>query len=131
MTKSLRLSYYTCRVCFKMAETIMQFSNCNFFQLNEVTNQICVCVFSGLIGRSWAMVFISGGYNVKIYDNQPGQAAKAMTAIRSAFLHNTVNSVRQYWISYWKWQSLHTTCKPEKDINDSWNFINSERRETL
>ncbi|XP_054888438.1 lambda-crystallin homolog [Poeciliopsis prolifica] len=37
---------------------------------------------SGLIGRSWAMVFISGGYQVKIYDNQPGQAARAVTEIR-------------------------------------------------
>ncbi|XP_018551920.1 lambda-crystallin homolog [Lates calcarifer] len=37
---------------------------------------------SGLIGRSWAMVFASGGYRVKIYDNQPGQAAKAITEIR-------------------------------------------------
>ncbi|XP_054643446.1 lambda-crystallin homolog [Dunckerocampus dactyliophorus] len=34
---------------------------------------------SGLIGRSWAMVFASGGYSVKMYDNQPGQAAKAVT----------------------------------------------------
>ncbi|KAL2081103.1 hypothetical protein ACEWY4_022956 [Coilia grayii] len=39
-------------------------------------------VGSGLIGRSWAMVFVSGGYKVKIYDNQPGQAAKAITEIR-------------------------------------------------
>lgn len=37
---------------------------------------------SGLIGRSWAMVFASGGYSVKIYDNQPGQAVKAITEIR-------------------------------------------------
>ncbi|XP_010769656.1 lambda-crystallin homolog [Notothenia coriiceps] len=37
---------------------------------------------SGLIGRSWAMVFVSGGYSVKIYDNQPGQAAKAIQEIR-------------------------------------------------
>uniref|UniRef100_A0A8C5E754 Crystallin, lambda 1 n=1 Tax=Gouania willdenowi TaxID=441366 RepID=A0A8C5E754_GOUWI len=36
----------------------------------------------GLIGRSWAMVFASGGYTVKIYDNQPGQSAKAITEIR-------------------------------------------------
>uniref|UniRef100_A0A3Q3XBI9 Uncharacterized protein n=1 Tax=Mola mola TaxID=94237 RepID=A0A3Q3XBI9_MOLML len=36
----------------------------------------------GLIGRSWAMVFVGGGYRVKIYDNQPGQAAKAITEIR-------------------------------------------------
>lgn len=38
--------------------------------------------FSGLIGRSWAMVFLSGGYRVKLYDNQPGQASKAITEIR-------------------------------------------------
>ncbi|CAK6968516.1 lambda-crystallin homolog [Scomber scombrus] len=37
---------------------------------------------SGLIGRSWAMVFISGGYSVRIYDNQSGQAANAITEIK-------------------------------------------------
>ncbi|KAG8000881.1 Lambda-crystallin-like protein, partial [Nibea albiflora] len=42
---------------------------------------VCVC-FSGLIGRSWSMLFVSGGYTVKIYDNQPGLAAKAITEIR-------------------------------------------------
>uniref|UniRef100_A0A8C1TM03 L-gulonate 3-dehydrogenase n=1 Tax=Cyprinus carpio TaxID=7962 RepID=A0A8C1TM03_CYPCA len=36
----------------------------------------------GLIGRSWAMVFLSGGYKVKIYDNEPGQASGAITEIR-------------------------------------------------
>ncbi|KAL7881695.1 hypothetical protein AOLI_G00085430 [Acnodon oligacanthus] len=39
-------------------------------------------VGSGLIGHSWAMVFLSGGYKVKIYDNQPGQASRAVTDIR-------------------------------------------------
>ncbi|KAL7865765.1 hypothetical protein SRHO_G00110120 [Serrasalmus rhombeus] len=39
-------------------------------------------VGSGLIGRSWAMVFLSGGYKVKVYDNQPGQASRAITDIR-------------------------------------------------
>ncbi|XP_017285621.1 lambda-crystallin homolog [Kryptolebias marmoratus] len=37
---------------------------------------------SGLIGRSWAMIFVSGGFRVKLYDNQPGQAATAVTEIR-------------------------------------------------
>ncbi|KAM4558943.1 lambda-crystallin homolog isoform 1-T1 [Odontesthes bonariensis] len=37
---------------------------------------------SGLIGRSWAMVFVSGGFSVRIYDNQPGQAANAIAEIR-------------------------------------------------
>ncbi|KAM9342784.1 lambda-crystallin homolog isoform 2-T2 [Pholidichthys leucotaenia] len=43
----------------------------------------CITVIgSGLIGRSWAMVFASGGYSVKIYDNIPGQAAKAVTEMK-------------------------------------------------
>jgi len=29
------------------------------------------------------MVFLSGGYKVKIYDNKPGQASGAITEIRS------------------------------------------------
>lgn len=44
--------------------------------------KIITVIGSGLIGRSWAMVFVSGGFSVKIYDNQPGQAAKAITEIR-------------------------------------------------
>ncbi|KAM7380110.1 hypothetical protein PAMP_003426 [Pampus punctatissimus] len=44
--------------------------------------KIITVIGSGLIGRSWAMVFASGGYNVKIYDNQPGQAANAIAEIR-------------------------------------------------
>lgn len=43
---------------------------------------IITVIGSGLIGRSWAMVFISGGYRVKIYDNQPGQATKAIIEVR-------------------------------------------------
>ncbi|KAM8856851.1 lambda-crystallin homolog [Synchiropus picturatus] len=41
---------------------------------------------SGLIGRSWAMVFVSGGYSVKIYDNQQGQAATAVQDIRKQLI---------------------------------------------
>lgn len=33
------------------------------------------------------MVFASGGFSVKIYDNQPGQAAKAITEIKLDLLH--------------------------------------------
>lgn len=55
-----------------------------------VLTEVCACVcFSGLIGRSWSMVFVSGGYNVNIFDNVPGQAAKAITEIRSVLLQNT------------------------------------------
>nr|XP_057939078.1 lambda-crystallin homolog isoform X2 [Doryrhamphus excisus] len=51
---------------------------------NTANNFECFKMFcnSGLIGRSWAMVFASGGYSVKMYDNQPGQADKAVTELR-------------------------------------------------
>lgn len=51
-------------------------------QTRSVIVCVCVCVPSGLIGRSWAQVFLSGGYNVKIYDNQPGQASSAIAEIK-------------------------------------------------
>nr|XP_020474552.1 lambda-crystallin homolog isoform X1 [Monopterus albus] len=44
--------------------------------------KIVTVIGSGLIGRSWAMVFVSGGFRVKLYDNQPGHAAKAIAEMR-------------------------------------------------
>lgn len=48
--------------------------------------KVITIIGSGLIGRSWAMVFTSGGYTVKIYDNQPGLASSALTAIRQQLM---------------------------------------------
>ncbi|TKS67705.1 Lambda-crystallin -like protein [Collichthys lucidus] len=50
--------------------------------MSSTDMKIITVIGSGLIGRSWAMLFVSGGYTVKIYDNQPGLAAKAITEIR-------------------------------------------------
>lgn len=50
--------------------------------MSSLKGKIITVVGSGLIGRSWAMVFLSGGYMVKIYDNKPGQASEAITEIR-------------------------------------------------
>ncbi|XP_067299742.1 lambda-crystallin homolog [Pseudorasbora parva] len=50
--------------------------------MSALKGKIITVVGSGLIGRSWAMVFLSGGYKVKIYDNKPGQASGAITEIR-------------------------------------------------
>ncbi|KAK9969195.1 hypothetical protein ABG768_027391 [Culter alburnus] len=50
--------------------------------MSSLKGKIITVVGSGLIGRSWAMVFLSGGYKVKIYDNKPGQASGAITEIR-------------------------------------------------
>ena len=38
--------------------------------------------YSGLIGKSWAMVFISGGYSVCLYDIDTEQTSSAMTFIK-------------------------------------------------
>ncbi|CAN9497497.1 unnamed protein product [Ophioblennius macclurei] len=50
--------------------------------MSQSDARIIAVIGSGLIGRSWSMVFASGGFRVQIYDNQPGQAAKAITEIR-------------------------------------------------
>ncbi|XP_051016573.1 lambda-crystallin homolog isoform X1 [Acomys russatus] len=41
-----------------------------------------VIVGSGLIGRSWAMLFASGGFKVKLYDIEQKQIASALENIR-------------------------------------------------
>ncbi|KAJ8253449.1 hypothetical protein GJAV_G00213080 [Gymnothorax javanicus] len=59
---------------------------------------------SGLIGRSWAMVFLSGGYQVKLYDNQPGQAMQAVREVRkqleelqqAQMLRGTLSAAEQF-----------------------------------
>lgn len=50
--------------------------------MSSLKEKIITVVGSGLIGRSWAMVFLSGGYKVKLYDNKPGQASGAIAEIR-------------------------------------------------
>ncbi|XP_010878537.1 lambda-crystallin homolog [Esox lucius] len=50
--------------------------------MSSSEGKIISVIGSGLIGRSWAMVFMSGGYRVKVYDNKPGQAARAIQDVR-------------------------------------------------
>lgn len=50
--------------------------------MSSSKEKIITIVGSGLIGRSWSMVFLSGGYKVNIYDNQTGQAASALQEVR-------------------------------------------------
>ncbi|KAG9333385.1 hypothetical protein JZ751_012694 [Albula glossodonta] len=49
--------------------------------MNVSKRKIISVIGSGLIGRSWAMVFLSGGFRVKIYDSQSGQAACAIQEV--------------------------------------------------
>ena len=42
-----------------------------------------MCVYSGFIGRSWAMLFAAAGYNVSLFDIDPKQIEGALKNIQS------------------------------------------------
>jgi len=50
----------------------------------QLKNQKVAVIGSGLIGRSWAMLFAAAGYNVTIYDILPDQVEAAKTNIRTS-----------------------------------------------
>uniref|UniRef100_A0ABI7YSY7 L-gulonate 3-dehydrogenase n=1 Tax=Felis catus TaxID=9685 RepID=A0ABI7YSY7_FELCA len=47
---------------------------------------VVVIVGSGLIGRSWAMLFASGGFRVKLYDIEQQQVTNALENIRKEMM---------------------------------------------
>jgi len=49
----------------------------------NLKNEKIGIVGSGLIGKSWAMIFASEGFNVKLYDVDKNQVAKAIENIKS------------------------------------------------
>lgn len=51
--------------------------------MSSLSNKIIGIFGSGLIGGSWAMIFASAGYQVKIYDNKPHQIDVALRRIES------------------------------------------------
>ena len=44
----------------------------------NLKNEKIGIVGSGLIGKSWAMIFASEGFNVKLYDVDKNQVSKAI-----------------------------------------------------
>ena len=46
--------------------------------MENLKNEKIGIVGSGLIGKSWAMIFASEGFNVKLYDVDKNQVAKAI-----------------------------------------------------
>ena len=49
----------------------------------NLKNEKIGIVGSGLIGKSWAMIFASEGFSVKLYDVDKNQVSKAIENIRS------------------------------------------------
>ena len=56
----------------------------------NLKNEKIGIVGSGLIGKSWAMIFASEGFNVKLYDVDKNQVAKAIEVIIIKINMNTI-----------------------------------------
>ena len=52
--------------------------------MSPVRNEKVGIVGSGLIGKSWAMIFASEGFNVVLYDVDQNQVAKAIKVLSSS-----------------------------------------------
>ena len=52
----------------------------------EMKKPIVGVVGCGVIGRSWAIVFARAGAEVRLFDAQPGVAARSIDAIRRMLL---------------------------------------------
>lgn len=52
------------------------------YWLSSCDSFLCFLTLSGLIGRSWAMLFASGGFKVKLYDIEQQQITNALENIR-------------------------------------------------
>ncbi|XP_053871453.1 lambda-crystallin homolog isoform X1 [Malaclemys terrapin pileata] len=82
-----------------------------------------VVIGSGLIGRSWAMVFAGGGFRVKLYDIVQQQITSALEYIskemkdleKSGMLKGTLNAEKQF--------SLISGCTDLKTAVDGAMFI--------
>jgi 3-hydroxyacyl-CoA dehydrogenase, NAD binding domain len=81
--------------------------------------------FSGLIGRSWSMLFASVGYKVYIYDIEPKQISSALEDISkqlkslesSGMLRGTLNAHQQCALI--QGMIINKNCKFSKKIHFS------------
>ena len=69
---------------------------------------------TGLIGRAWAMVFARAGHTVKIWDNQPGAAAKALTLIEQA-----LNEQKHYGLIAEDTQTVRDRISPVATLQEA------------
>ena len=45
-------------------------------QIRTMAREKVAIIGSGLVGKSWAMIFAAAGYEVSMYDSDPDQLAK-------------------------------------------------------
>ena len=64
----------------------------------NLKNEKIGIVGSGLIGKSWAMIFASEGFNVKLYDVDKNQVAKAIEVIIFIIIGNSI--ILFYWLDH-------------------------------
>ncbi|XP_078513200.1 lambda-crystallin homolog [Lissotriton helveticus] len=82
-----------------------------------------VIIGSGLIGRSWAMVFASAGYKVKIYDIVQQQVTSALEDISKQMEELNKSGMLRGSLSPEKQLSLITGCSDLKSALDGAVFI--------
>lgn len=71
---------------------------------NACSFLLVIFLDSGLIGRSWAMLFASAGYKVIVYDIEPAQISSALENIlsqlkeleKSGLLRGSLSAVEQH-----------------------------------
>lgn len=72
--------------------------------------KVITIIGSGLIGRSWALVFISGGFSVKIYDKEPGMACSAVSSLRQQVAQLQQNNMLRGELSASEQVALVSAC---------------------
>ena len=64
-------------------------------EMANLKNEKIGIVGSGLIGKSWAMIFASEGFNVKLYDVDKNQVAKAIEVIYHFFYKHSCKDLHK------------------------------------
>lgn len=85
--------------------------------------KIITIIGSGLIGRSWALVFISGGFTVKIYDKEPGMASSAVASIRQQVAQLQQKNMLRGQISASQQAALVSACDDLQQAAEGAFFI--------
>ncbi|NP_001091202.1 crystallin lambda 1 L homeolog [Xenopus laevis] len=91
--------------------------------MNDLQEGNIVIIGSGLIGRSWAMVFASGGFRVKLYDIVQEQVSTALEDIRKQMEELKKSEMLRGSLSLEDQMALVSGCTDLKDALHGAQFI--------